>query len=364
MTTLKELEKWRDDPKNWSVSESVNCTILLDNLFHTTDLWNIVLEFSGVGVADFYQDSRECCKCDCDKRIHSLSKNGIGIGCIDIHAKDNVLLNRRTTHIDDFLWSIGYSCKHFYNVIKTFQESLEYKKFIINNNVIYKIEMLKSVNYYYDISDKCETLTLSEVYKQVLNGSKYPSAQIKEKVENFIKHDCEDFNTVEIPDNTWKHMNYKQVRKIYSENTIALNAYKYEILTNEAHKILKPIDKYDENIGWYKHTIKCKECLKFLNHSPTCYCRENTVRNTWRNRSANFLIKPKKIYSFNDKEIRQMSTRELREFKTGDYNLDLKVRVIYIKKFYPLGKYDDNSDVDSDYWNPNYDITDSDYDSD
>ena len=74
MTTLKELEKWRDDPKNWSVSESVNCTILLDNLFHTTDIWNIVLEFVGVGVADFYQDSRECCKCDCDKRIHSLSK--------------------------------------------------------------------------------------------------------------------------------------------------------------------------------------------------------------------------------------------------------------------------------------------------
>ena len=43
MTTLKELEKWRDDPKNLSVSESVNCTILLDNLFHTTDIWNIVL---------------------------------------------------------------------------------------------------------------------------------------------------------------------------------------------------------------------------------------------------------------------------------------------------------------------------------
>ena len=44
MTTLKELEIWRDDPKNWvgsNSSESVNCTFLLDNLldnlFHPID---------------------------------------------------------------------------------------------------------------------------------------------------------------------------------------------------------------------------------------------------------------------------------------------------------------------------------------
>ena len=69
MESLKELEKWRDDPKNWvgsNSSESVNCTFLLenllDNLFHPTDQWSIVLEFLGVGRADFYQDPCESCK--------------------------------------------------------------------------------------------------------------------------------------------------------------------------------------------------------------------------------------------------------------------------------------------------------------
>ena len=50
---------------------------------------------------------------------------------------------------------------------------------------------------------------------------------------------------------------------------------------------LNPAYKYDEDMGWwygdtinntenmgwwYDHVITCKECLEFLNESPTCYC--------------------------------------------------------------------------------------------
>ena len=132
MESLKELEKWRDDPKNWvgsNSSESVNCIFLLenllDNLFHPTDQWSIVLEFLGVGRSDFYQDPCESCKCECDKRVHCLSENGIGIGCININVNDNVLLNRKTVHINHFLWSFGSSCKHFYNIVKKYKQKKE-----------------------------------------------------------------------------------------------------------------------------------------------------------------------------------------------------------------------------------------------
>ena len=78
MESLKELE---------ISSEHVNCTILLENLFKIPDeLWKIILDFLNIGVSDFYQEAYECCKCDCDKRVHFLSDKGIGIGCININT--------------------------------------------------------------------------------------------------------------------------------------------------------------------------------------------------------------------------------------------------------------------------------------
>jgi len=300
MESLKELEIWRDDPKNWvgsnSLSESVNCTILLENLFQIPDeLWKIILDFLNIGVADFYQDPYECCQCDCDKRVHYLSENGIGIGCININVKDNVLLNRRTAHINDFLWSIGYSCKHLYKVVEKFKRKKEYKKFIINNNVLYKIEMLKHIN-----EDLCETLTLSEVYKEVLyNRENYPNKEIKKKIEDFITHDCEEFYNPSVL-NAVKGMKIKPL--LSHEEEREMLHYKFQILTNEPHKFLNPAYKYDEDMGWlygntikytenmgwwYDHVITCKKCLEFLNDSPTCYCR----RSEWKDCLPSFFLR-------------------------------------------------------------------------
>ena len=302
-------------------SEHVNCTILLENLFKIPDeLWKIILEFVGIGRSEFYQDPCESCKCDCDKRVHFLSDKGIGIGCININIKDNVLLNRRTAHINDFLWSIGYSCKHLYNVVKEFQQTLEYKKFIINNNVIYKIEMLKHVN-----EDLCETIN-------------YPNKEIKKKIEDFITHDCEEFYNPCIVN----AVKGTKIKLLSHEEEREMLHYKFQILTNEPHKFLNPVYKYDEDMGWlygntikytenmgwwYDHVITCKKCLEFLNDSPTCYCR----RDEWKDCLPSFFLRPTKysvydnVYwdpsrpTFYTKEIVGYNTAYvIRSFRTDD----------------------------------------------
>ena len=332
-----ELEIWRNDPKNWvgsNSSESVNCTFLLekllDNLFHTTDHWSIVLEFLGVGRADFYQDPCESCKCECDKRVHCLAETGIGIGCININVNDNVLLNRKTVHINHFLWSFGASCKHFYNIVKKYKQKKEYKKSIINNNVLYKIEMLKHVN-----EDLCETMTLSDVYKEVLyDRINYPNKETKGKIEKFINHDCREFYEIIDLGN-----GIVEINPITREQEREMLHYKFEILTNEPHKFLNPSYKYDEDMGWwygniinnqedmgwwYDHVITCKECLEFLNESPTCYCRSYYYE--WEDCLPSFYLRPTKnpVYTEMLKDFGK--DKDILVKSTTDYTLEYVIR--------------------------------------
>ena len=107
--------------ENWSKG-----LFVLDNLFHSTDVWSIVLEFIGVGRSIFYKSSEVYKPWNCDKKIYNLSSHGRGIGCV--HKNASILLNRRSVHIDDALWAIGQSCKYMYVIVYDFQHSLECKK--------------------------------------------------------------------------------------------------------------------------------------------------------------------------------------------------------------------------------------------
>tara|TARA_B100000941_G_scaffold285686_1_gene258068 strand:+ start:591 stop:1694 length:1104 start_codon:yes stop_codon:yes gene_type:complete len=327
-----ELEEWRNDPKNWSSSESVNyTTFLLEKLFSTADkLWIIILEFVGVGRADFYQDPCESCKCDCDKRVHCLAEIGIGIGCININVNDNVLLNRKTVHINHFLWSIGASSKYWYNFVKKYKQTLEYKEFIINNNAIYKIEMLKHVNQHL-----CETMTLSEVYKGVLyDRMNYPNKETKEKIEKFINHDCREFYEITDLGDGWERIN-----NITPEQEREMLHYKFQILTNEPHKFLNPAYKYDEKMGWwygniinntenmgwwYDHVITCKECLEFLNESPTCYCRSDSYE--WEDCLPSCFLRTTKnpVYALKEKDFGK--DKDILVNEITDYTLEYVIR--------------------------------------
>ena len=142
--------------------------------------------------------------------------------------------------------------------------------------------MLKHVN-----EDSCETMTLSEVYKEVLyDRENYPNKETKKKIEKFIHHDCREFYEIIDLGDGWE-----RIGSITPEQEREMLHYKFQILTNEPHKFLNPAYKYDEDMGWwygniinnpenmgwwYDHVITCKECLEFLNESPTCYCRSDS----------------------------------------------------------------------------------------
>jgi len=323
MTTLNR--------ENWSKE-----LFLLDNLFHTTDVWNIVLEFIGVGRSIFYKSHKMCDPWDCDKKIYNLSSHGRGIGCVNKNA--GKLLNRRSVHIDDALWAIGQSCKYMYVSVYDFEHSLECKKFIITNNLLYKIEMIKHYEKNQD-KKKCEMISLCEAYRRVFNGNDYmyPNSKARIAIEDFIYHDCEEFN-----------------------GEYESNAHKFHILMNEPCDILNSPYKFDENYGWYKPIIKCKGCLKFLQHSPICYSHKSP-KNSW----PMIFVRPHKIPVYIDKTDKN----HYKKYKYCGMTMYvdrylISSEVDYFKTIYVRSKYRNKLEYDSEYCDSDVDYYDNDYDSD
>ena len=309
MTTLNR--------ENWSKE-----LIMLDEVFHTTDVWNIVLEFIGVGRSIFYKSHKMCDPWDCDKKIYNLSSHGRGIGCVNKDA--GKFLNRRSVHIDDALWAIGQSCKYMYISVYDFEHSLECKKFIITNNLLYKIEMIKHYEKNQD-TKKCEMISLCEAYRRVFNNKDYmyPNSYTKIAIGNFIHHDCEEFSE-----------EYES------------NAHKFHILMSEPCDILNSPYKFDDNYGWYKPIIKCKGCLKFLHHSPICYSHKSP-KNSW----PTIFIRPDSIpvYTYIERDF-------------GIHKDILVKEVDYYKTIYIICKYRSEEEYQDRYCNDYSDY--EDYDSD
>ena len=325
--------------ENWSKG-----LFLLDNLFHIADVWSIVLEFIGVGRSIFYKSSEVYTPWDCDKKIYNLSSHGRGIGCV--HKNANILLNRRSVHIDDALWNIGYSCKHMYNVIYDFQHSLECKKLIITNNLLYKIEMMKyyeeerkmmssltSVSLWsFDTTDfnhlteKCKMISLCEAYRRILYKDcySYPTHKARVATEDFIEHDCQEFDDI-----------YKS------------NAHKWKILMSEPWDILNPSYEFDDYCGWFKPVIKCKGCLRFLNHSPVCCSHPHVDCPTY----PRFFLRPHKSPVYHD------ITKDF-----GIYRDILVTDVDYYKTLYIISSYRSEEEYQDRYCNDYSDYEDYDRD--
>ena len=308
--------------ENWSKG-----LFLLDNLFHNTDVWSIVLEFIGVGRSIFYKSSEVYTPWDCDKKIFNLSSHGRGIGCV--HKNASILLNRRSVHIDDALWAIGQSCKYMYIAVYDFQHSLECKKFIITNNLLYKIEMMKYYEeewkkisplvpfltpMHFDITEhnhltkKCKMISLCEAYRRVLNKDcySYPTYKARVVIENFIEHDCQEFDDI-----------YKS------------NAHKWKILMSEPWDILNPSDEFDDYRGWFKPIVKCKGCLRFLNYSPVCCSHPHEDCDTY----PRFFLRPHQSPVFHD------ITKDF-----GIYRDILVTDVFYYKTLYIISYYRSDED--------------------
>lgn len=312
--------------ENWSKE-----LFLLDNLFHTTDVWNIVLEFIGVGRSIFYKSYKDCVPWDCDKKIYNLSSHGRGIGCVNKNA--GKLLNRRNVHIDDALWAIGQSCKHMYNSVYYFEHSLECKKFIITNNLLYKIEMIK--HYEKEDTPKCKMISLCEAYRRVFNKDDYfyPNKKAKVAIEDFINHDCQEF----------------------SDKNVS-NAHKWNILMNEPCDILNPPYEFDENDGWYKPITKCKGCLKFLNHSPIC-CSHKSSNKSW----PSCFVRPHKIPVFIDK-LNKINYKK-HGINMCNENCFISTKVGYYKAIFIISDYRSEEDYEDECCNDYSDYEDC-YDSD